>query len=316
VPDLGLLLQAVLTGLSAGAVLGLVALGFSLVAGTVRVLHLAHGDVVVAAVLTAVLLVVGTTPVAGVLGPGRSVLLVVLVLLAGAALSGLVGLLVVWPALADASRGRRGDPLGWVAGGVAAGLLMREVLGLLLPQEAYAVPDPLRLERLTGTGLFGLPGGGTLPVRVPAVLLIGLAAGLLAERLLVRSRAGLALRAVADDPDAAALCGVPVRRAVLVAFVAAGLLAGLAGLLDAPGRSVGTTDGVVLGLAGAAAALLGGLGSLRGALVAGLAVGVAQSLATTYAGAAWHDLVPLGLLVAVLAVRPQGLGAAPVRVDA
>jgi branched-subunit amino acid ABC-type transport system permease component len=94
---------------------------------------------------------------------------------------------------------------------------------------------------------------------------------------------------------------------VLLAFVAAGLLAGVAGLLDAPGRALSVDDGVVLGLAGIAAAFLGGLGSLRGALAGGLAVGVLQSLVVTQLGAEYADVVPLGLLVVLLAVRPQGL---------
>lgn len=179
----------------------------------------------------------------------------------------------------------------------------------MLPQQAYAVPEPLRLDALVGGGLVDLPGGSTLPVRVIAVLAIGLAVGLLAERLLVRSRFGRALRAVADDPDAAALCGVPTRRVVLLAFVLAGLLAGLAGLLDAPGRSVGVDDGVVLGLEGIAAALLGGLGSLRGALVGGLGVGLVQALAVYSLGAGLQDVAPLAVLVVLLAVRPQGLRA-------
>jgi branched-chain amino acid transport system permease protein len=306
--DGGVLLQALVSGLSAGAVLGLVALGFTLVAGTVRVLHLAHGDIVVAAVFTAVLAVVGTTPVATALAPGRAVALALAALAAGVLLSVGVALLVVRPMLPDPATGRRGDALGWLAGGVAAGLLLREVLGLLLPQQAYAVPDPLRLAELTSTGVVALPGGGVLPARVPAVLAIAVVVGVLAERLLVRSRFGRALRAVADDAEAAALCGVSTRRVVLLAFAAAGLLAGLAGLLDAPGRALSVDDGVVLGLSGIAAALLGGLGSLRGALAGGLAVGVLQSLVVTQYGAAWTDVVPLGLLVALLAVRPEGLG--------
>ena len=301
----GVLLQALLSGLSAGAVLGLVALGFTLVAGTVRVLHLAHGDVVVAAVLTGVLGVLGSTPVAVTLGPGRSVLLVVLTLLAGALLSALVALLAVAPGLPDESADRAADPLGWVAGTVAAGLLLREVLGLLLPAQASAVPDPLRLQSVLGP--LSLPGGQALPAEVLPVLVLGLAAGVLAERLLVTSRTGRALRAVADDPDAAALCGISPRRALLVAFTAAGLLAGLAGLLDASGRAVEVDDGVLLGLAGAAAALLGGLGSLRGALVGGLVLGVLQSLVVVALGGQWAQVVPLAVLVVLLALRPQGL---------
>lgn len=304
--DVGVLLQALLTGLASGAVLGLVALGFTLVAGTVRVLHLAHGDVAVAAVLTSVLVVAGRTPVATRLAGPESVALVAVTLAVGAALAAAVAVLVVRPALADPTRGRAGDALAWVAGGVAAGLLMRELLGLALPQEAYAVPDPLGLDRLQA---LDLPGGAVLAGRVPAVLLLALVLGVAAERLLVLSRFGKALRAVADDPDAASLCGVPARRVVLLAFVAAGLLAGVAGLLDATAsaRAVAVDDGVLLGLAAVAAALLGGLGSLRGALVGGLVVGLAQSVAVTYHGGEWAQVVPLGLLVAVVALRPEGL---------
>ncbi|MGB8651342.1 MAG: hypothetical protein WCD35_11835 [Mycobacteriales bacterium] len=307
--DGGVLLQVVLSGLATGAVIGLVALGFTLVAGTVRVLHLAHGDIVVASVFAGVLGLLGRAPVATVLGPGRSVLLVLLVLGAGAVLAGLVALLVVRPYLPGPTRGRTGDALGWLAGGVAAGLLLRALLGLLFPQQGYAVPDPLRLASLTGDGLLHLPGGSTLPVRTLGVLVLGLLVGVLVEELLVRSRLGHALRAFADDPDAAALCGVNAARVVLLAFVVAGFLAGLAGLLDAPGRAVSVDDGVVLGLEGIAAALLGGLGSLRGALVGGLAVGLLQAVAVHAGGAALQDVAPLALLVILLAVRPQGLRA-------
>jgi branched-chain amino acid transport system permease protein len=305
--DTGVLLQVVLAGLSTGAVLGLVALGFTLVAGTVRVLHLAHGDVVIAAVLAGVLGILGRTPVATTLGLGRSVTFVLLTLAAGTALAVLLAVVVVRPMLPDSVRGRSGDALGWVAGGVAAGLLLRAVLGLLLPQQGYAVPDPLRLAALTGDGLVHLPGGTALQVRVLGVLGLGLLTGLLAEAYLRRSRLGHALRAVADDPESAVLCGVDVRRAVLLAFAVAGLLAGVAGLLDAPGRAVSVDDGVVLGLSAMAAALLGGLGSLRGALLGGLAIGLAQSLAVWAGGASLQDLTPLALLVLLLAVRPQGL---------
>jgi branched-chain amino acid transport system permease protein len=95
-----------------------------------------------------------------------------------------------------------------------------------------------------------------------------------------------------------------------VAFALAGLLAGAAGLLDAPGRSVAVDSGVTLGLAGAAAAMLGRLGSPRGAVAGGLAVGVGQELVAvqSHLGASWAATVPLVVLIVVLAVRPAGLG--------
>jgi branched-subunit amino acid ABC-type transport system permease component len=297
--DLGVLLQVVLAGLSTGAVLGLVGLGFTLVAGTARVLPFAHGDVAVAAVFTGVLVVLGRTPVAQDLGAVDSAAFLLVALTAGALLAALIAVVVVRP--------YRDQPLGWVAGGVAAGLLLRAVLGVLLPGQGYAVADPLHLDALTADGLLHLPGGTTLPVRTLGVLVLGVLLGVAAELLLVRGRFGRSLRAVADDPDAAALCGVDPGRVLLLAFVAAGLLAGVAGLLDAPGHAVSVDDGVVLGLEGIAAAVLGGLGSLRGALLGGLAVGVAQQAAVHAGGAALQDVVPLGILVGLLALRPQGL---------
>jgi branched-subunit amino acid ABC-type transport system permease component len=305
--DAGVLLQVLVSGLSAGAVLGLVAMGFTLVAGTVRVLDLAHGDVVIAGAFVGVLAVLGRTPVSAELGVGRSVGLVAVVLVAGAVLSWLLGALVVAPRLGGA--GRVADPLGWVAGTVAAGLLLRAAAGLVFPQQGYAVPDPLRLSSLTDDGLIGLPGGASVQARVLAALVIAVLIAVVVERYAVRSRFGQALRAIADDPVAAALSGIDLRRVVLGAFVLAGLLAGAAGLLDAPGRTLSVDDGVVLGLEAVAAALIGGWGSRRGGVVGGLLVGVGQAFAVHAGGAQLQDVAPLALLVVLLAVRPQGLRA-------
>jgi branched-subunit amino acid ABC-type transport system permease component len=306
----GVLLQVVLAGLAEGAVLGLVALGFSLVSGTARVLHFAHGDITMGAVFVGVLVVVGNSPTAAGLTPLTSLLLVVSIIAAGAVLSGLVAMLVVLPNLpsvSDESRRRLAGVPGWVAGGLAAGLLLRAVLGLLFAQQSYAVPDPLRVDALTPDGLLRLPGGNTLALRAVVVLVIGVSLGLIAERSVVRSRFGRSLRAVADDPAGAALCGVSVRRVVLGAFLVAGLLAGAAGVLAAPGRAVSVDEGAVLGLEAAAAAVLGGVGSLRGAMAGGLAVGLLQAIAGYLLGAGFYDLAPLALLVLLLAVRPQGV---------
>jgi branched-subunit amino acid ABC-type transport system permease component len=305
----GALLQSVLSGLSVGAIYGLVGLGFTLVWSLTRVLALAHGDVVVGSALVAVLVVVGRTPVA--LAPSweRSVALVVVALVVGVALTLAIYAVAIRPFLDRAHRSA--DVLGWVAGGVTAGLVVRTGLGLALPAAAYAVPDPLHLDELTSTGSVSLPGGGTVGVRVFPVLGIALVIALAADWFVRASRTGRAMRAVADDVDAASLCGIPLERTVVAAFALAGLLAAVAGLLDAPGRSVAVDSGVVLGLAGAAAALLGRLGSPRGAIVGGLALGVLQQLVAGWPrlGASWAPLVPLAALVVVLAARPEGLRA-------
>jgi branched-subunit amino acid ABC-type transport system permease component len=293
----GVLLQAVVSGLAQGAVYGLVALGFTLCYRLVRVLSFAHGDLIVGATFVSVLATVGTTPVLRTPSVPVAVTQVVLSLAVGGVLGGLLYVVAVRPF--------RSSELGWVAALVTAGLVLREAVGHVFTREAYAVADPLRLP----TRLVSLPGGGRLPVRLLFVLAIGLAAGVLVERGLVASRLGKAMRAVADDRDAAALMGVPTDRVVLVAFAVAGVLAGLAGILAAPAGPVTVSGGVVLGLKGVAAALLGRLGSLRGALLGGLALGAVEAVAvaSTALGPAYRDVLALTVLVVVLAFRPEGL---------
>ena len=288
-------IQALVTGLATGAAYGLIALGFSLVHRLTRVLAFAHGDIVTGAVFLAVLVVIGTVPVAAPLGAGETIALTVCALAAGAALSAAVYGLAVRPF--------RGDVLGWVAGGLAAGLLVRELLGLPFAQQAYALPDPLGSP---GTLSFGEV---IVPVRALVVLAIGVTVGVLVERVLAVTGAGAVMRAVSDDREAAALLGVPTERVVIVAFLLAGALAGLAGLLIAPQSPIGLEDGVLLGLKGMAAALLGRLGSLRLAIAGGLAIGAAEGLilAAPSLGAQWADVLVLALLAVLAATRPRGL---------
>jgi len=288
-------IQALVTGLATGAAYGLIALGFSIIHRLTRVLAFAHGDIVSGAVFVAVLVVIGTVPVAAPLGAGEAIALTVCALAAGAALSAGVYVLAVRPF--------RGDVLGWVAGGLAAGLLVRELLGLPFAQQAYALPDPL------GSPPTIALGEVTVPVRALIVLAIGIAAGVLVERLLAVTGAGAVMRAVSDDREAAALLGVPTERVVIVAFLLAGALAGLAGLLIAPQSPIGLEDGVLLGLKGMAAALLGRLGSLRLAIAGGLAIGAVEGLilAAPSLGAQWADVLVLALLAVLAATRPRGL---------
>jgi branched-subunit amino acid ABC-type transport system permease component len=288
-------LQALITGLATGATYGLIALGFSLVHRLTGVIAFAHGDIVVGAVFAGVLIVVGTMPVGATAGVGTSVALLLVAVVAGALLSAAVYLVAVRPFLG------RGDVIGWVAGGLAAGLLVRELLGLPFSQQAYALPDPLG-----GAGVLGLGGGVTVPVRAFEVLALGLLVGVAVERGLALTGAGAVVRAVSDDAGAAALLGIPTERVVLAAFALAGGLAGFAGLLIAPAAPIGVDDGVLLGLKGITAALLGRLGSLRLALAGGLALGVAEAFLAQW-DARLVDVVPLAALAVIAALRPRGL---------
>lgn len=300
----GELLQAVLAGLSVGAVYGLAGMGFSLVWALTRVFQFAHGDVIVGAVLLGVFAVIGTTPVAISPGLGTSLATIVVTVAIGIALSIACYLFAVRPFRQGVS-----DTLGWVGATATIGLLLRSSVALALPAAAYAAPDVLHLDGLNDSRSLSLPGGGELAVRVLPVLGIALAVAVAADRALVRSQLGRAMRAVAEDADSAALCGVPVQRVILAAFAAAGMLAAIAALLIAPASPLTSDSGALLGLAGAASAYLGRLRSPRDAVIGGLCVGVAQQVVVVLPGlgASWSELVPAAALICVLACRPAGL---------
>ena len=184
----GVALQALVTGLALGAIYGLVGLGFSVLWSLTRVIAFAHGDLVIGSVMLAVLAVIGTTPVAISPDVVHSIALVVLTLALGLALSVASYAVAIRPFL---GRGHRGeDLLGWVAGGVTAGLVVRTTLGVALPAAAYAVPDPLHLNDLTASGVVSLPGGGTVGVRVFPALAIAVLVAVAVDRLLVLSTTG------------------------------------------------------------------------------------------------------------------------------
>jgi branched-chain amino acid transport system permease protein len=291
-------LQTLIAGLATGAAYGLIALGFTLVHRLTAVIAFAHGDIVVGAVFVAVLAVVGSTPAAIGLGAGSAVAFVALALVAGAALSVAVYVAAIRPFRARARVGRAGDVIGWAAGSLAAALLIRELAGLPFTQQAYAIPDPLG-----AAGTIGLAGGVLVEGRALIVLALGLTVGIAVERALAVTGAGAVVRAVSEDPGAAALLGVPTERVILLAFAFAGALAGLAGVLIAPGAALGPADGALLGLKGVAAALLGGLVSLRLALLGGLVLGVLEAFAVTELGGGWGDVVVLVVLVGLAARR-------------
>ena len=118
---------------------------------------------------------------------------------------------------------------------------------------------------------------------------------------------GLAMRAVASNPTAAAVVGLDVRRVRTLSFALAGALGGLAGVLVTPITTLRYDVGVLLGLKGFAAAILGGFGSFPGAIVGGVALGLLESLSAAYVSSAWKDTIAFLVLLLVLFARPHGL---------
>lgn len=322
----GILLQILVAGLAAGAVYGLVGMGYTLIYRMSGVLNFAHGDLVSVAMFAFLLVVGGGTQAAvSTVSPGlRLLAIAAAVVLTVAIAIGLQRSAVV-PFLA------RGSTVGWIAATAAAGLLVRSLIAFKFPAEGYSVPEILPVGDIGRGGVVDLPGGGILQLRDLAVLAVAVLLAGAFDRWLALGRNGRAMRAAADSPDAARLMGISPERMMLLAFIIAGALAAVSGLLLAPARPVSLQLGVIIGLKGAAAAVVGRLGSARGALVAGLAIGVGESLLSNAsipglalgalrlpqigAMGALHDIAALALLVLVLALIPGRMGGAEEVVD-
>jgi branched-chain amino acid transport system permease protein len=274
----------IVDGVMFGSLYALIALGYTMVYGVLRLINFAHGDVFMvgayAAFFAAAKLGTGPSP-----GPVQSILI------------------------------------------VAYAVLVCVILGIAIERLAYR---PLRkAPRLTalitaiGVSLL-LENGGQLlwtatprsfPVLIPfsdmrPFIVIGCAVALaIALEMFVRyTPTGRAMRAVAQDADAASLMGIAVDKIISVTFGIGSALAAAAAMLYATvNPSISPTMGLILGLKAFVAAVIGGIGSLPGALVGGILLGVSEEMISAYGASSYRDALAFGLLILILVFRPSGL---------
>jgi branched-chain amino acid transport system permease protein len=301
----GLVVQVVISGLAAGAVYGLVAIGFTLVWRLTSVLQLAYGDFVGGSMFLMLLVAAGTGPVTATnISVVRYLIAVAMTVAIGAAAGALLFLGVLRPFI------RRGSTLGWIGGAVATALVIEGALASAFPREAYVLPDPLPFSRWSP---LSLPGGASIPLRTIWILFLGLALAGATGYLLTRTRFGAAVEAVSSEPIGAQIVGLPIDRLTALAFGVAGVLAGLAAIVGTPsGGTITVRTGLLLGLKAMAAALVGGLGSPSKVYRAALLLGVFEAAVINLHvpgfpslsfGPAWGDVAPLALALAFIAFR-------------
>jgi len=183
---------------------------------------------------------------------------------------------------------------------VGLSIIMRGVMTLIWGKNRMAVPP------LTGEEPVRVLGATIMPQALWILLLTAAAiAGLVA--FFRHTSMGLAMRGVASNPAAASIVGLRAGRVRAVSFGLAGALGGLAGVLVTPITTLSHDIGVLLGLKGFAAAILGGFGSFPGAILGGLGLGLSESLAAGYLSSAYKDVVAFVVLLVVLFLRPAGL---------
>ena len=289
-----LLMSAIVTGLGLGSMYGLMALGFYLTYAVSGTVNFAQGS---SMMLGAVL----TYTFAQTLGWPLAIALVFAL-----ALCALYGLVVERLAVRPfASRGSN----AWLMSTVALGIVLDNVVMFTFGKEPRSLPSPLAQAPLEIGGL----GLGIYPLQL-LIPVVGLALAAALHTLSRRTRWGVALLAVVQNPNAARLMGIPVRHAIMAAFAVSTLFAGVAGALVAPLFNVTADMGTLFGLKAYVVAILGGITSAWGVMIAGLLFGVVEALITVALGSGYTQIISFTLVIVMLAVLPNGLfGRADVR---
>jgi branched-chain amino acid transport system permease protein len=298
-------LQLTINGVILGSIYALIALGYSMVYGILKLLNFAHGDVYMIGSFIGfgVLTLLG-----GPLNPAIPVALLVLCMLVVAMLgSGFLGLAIERFAYRPLRDAPRIAPL-ISALGVAFFL---ENSALLLFGAQYRNYDGYDLISYNGIH-FGGPTGVFLSY-LGLIVIVGATLLMLALVALVRwSQFGKAMRAVSFDREAAAMMGIDADRVIAKTFFVGSALAGAAGVMFGLVFSqIFHLMGFIAGLKGFTAAVVGGIGSIPGAMLGGLLVGLVESWARGYLNGNISDLVVFGILIGVMLIRPQGLLGTP-----
>jgi len=298
----GTFLQQLVNGLELGSLYALIALGYTLIYGILELLNFAHGDVfMVGAFLAAgaaALLVhneVAAIPASLIVG------LMLLVAMGGAGLLGVGIERIAYRPLRNANR------LAPLITAIGVSLLLESAIQVGVSPAPVLVPtNALVPQTVLHVATVETPLTGVMLFVASVALMIGL------DVFVFRTRFGSAMRATAQDREAATFMGIDVDRVIMVTFFVASALAGLGGVLF--GLRYASIDffmGYLLGIKAFTAAVIGGIGNIRGAMAGGLLLGVLESLVGGFISTQYTDTFVFLALIAVLLVRPQGLFGQP-----
>jgi branched-chain amino acid transport system permease protein len=309
-----------ITGLALGAIYALVALGYTMVYGVLQLINFAHSEVFMFgtfAVAWVVFYFHGSASVSQSLGSTLGLMAVALLaaMLTSAAIALLIERVAYRPLI------RRGAPkLIILISAIGASFSLAEIMGLrdhiagwfgqednlstyvAQARNVYSMPVTIDPHGLFTIGNYRVTDINVLVIGSALVMMFAL------DMFVTRTRLGRGIRAVAQDPEAAALMGVNSTRVIQVTFLIGGLMAGVAATLYM--IRIGSTRqnaGFILGVKAFTAAVMGGIGNLRGALVGGLVLGVVENWGSAVFGTNWKDVVAFVLLVLILLVRPTGI---------
>jgi len=308
-----------ITGLVVGSIYALVALGYTMVYGVLQLINFAHSEVFMYGTFAVgwVVIALGGTDTTG---TGAAVGMLLVALVAAMVVSGGIALLVERFAYRPLIK-RNAPKLVTLISAIGASFVLSEAMGLrdkilkaigvrgesvqpyvVRSRDDLAMPDVSDPVQLFSVGDYRVNSVDLIVIVSAIVMMVAV------DQFIRRSKAGRGIRAVAQDPESAALMGVDSTRSVQLTFLIGGLMAGAAALLYMIYIESTKFDvGFLLGVKAFTAAVLGGIGNLRGALLGGLVLGVAENWGGALVGSQWQDVVAFVLLIVILLFRPTGI---------
>ena len=282
-------LTALVSGLSLGSIYAIIALGYTMVYGIAKMLNFAHGDFIMVGcyIIFTVASTWGSSPVLGVIAA------IVLCTLLGVATER-----VAYRPLRHAA-----SPLAVLITAIGVSYLLENLALLIFGADAKAFTSVIPWN---GISLFGgqlhIQGVTIVTIVVSIVVLVAL------QLFIHRTRSGQAMLAASQDQGAATLMGIDVNRTISLTFAIGSGLAAVAGaLLCSAYPSLSPYTGAMPGIKAFVAAVLGGIGSIPGAMIGGLVLGIIEILAKTYISSQLSDAIVFGILIVVLLFKPTGL---------
>lgn len=308
--------ELTITGLAFGAIYALIALGYTMVYGVLQLINFAHSEVFMYGTFATLWVVMALN---GVEADGiKLIAILIAALFASMALSAAIALVLERVAYRRLIK-RNAPRLIALISAIGASFVLAEIMGLRdkiagwfgLDDDLDDYVSNARINNSMATVIdaprFSV-GDVSISVIDIIVILSAIAMMVALDQFVRRSKLGRGIRATAQDPETAALMGVNPTRTVQMTFLIGGLMAGVAAFLYM--LKIETTKfdvGFLLGVKAFTAAVLGGIGNLRGALLGGLVLGVAENWGQALFGSEWRDVVAFVLLVAILLFRPTGL---------
>jgi branched-chain amino acid transport system permease protein len=294
---LDVFLQQLINGLSLGGIYALIALGYTMVYGIIELINFAHGDVYTLGTFfsLAVLTLLG---VSGELHGWPLVWISLLTIVIAMLLCGLTGVLIERLAY---RRLRNAPRLAPLITAIGMSFILENVM------QYWKGPSPIPFPQVFSNPSFH---AGRIDIAAKQILVILLAVVMMVglQLFIYNTRLGKAMRATAQDRDAAQLMGININTTIALTFLIGSALAGAAGFVS--GVYYGSTwflNGFSAGLKAFTAAVLGGIGNLAGAMLGGFMIGLIEALTTQFIGDQWSNVMVFSILVLVLIFRPSGL---------